>query len=183
MVAKSVSFTLVDDVLYFVNAKRGHRKCVVVPGHGGVGKVKIVYQPGRENDRADALSQNLCGSEEGSKHLELGVQVCQVMCPELEMSELLEAPPETSSLSGEGEDFTVEQRKDGELLKLCEYLERGVLPADSREAWKMVAKLVSFTLVDNVLYFVNAKRGNRKRVVVPGYLQQAFLAVDGGGPL
>ena len=43
----------------------------------GVKDVQIVYRPGRDNDRADALSRNPANAQEGD-HLEVGAQVAQV---------------------------------------------------------------------------------------------------------
>lgn len=58
--------------------------------------------------------------------------------------------------------FLSDQRKDLELKKLCDCLELGRLPEEGMEAQKVVAQAFFFTIVDRVLYFVDAKRGNRK---------------------
>jgi len=97
---------------------------------------------------------------------------------DVDATQLLEAEP-VQEMVGDG--FLLEQRKDLELKKLCDYLELGRLPEDGKEAQKVVAQAFSFTIVDGVLYFVDAKRGNRKRVAVPVHLRQKMLQENHGG--
>ena len=75
----------------------------------GIGKVTIMYRPGRENGKADTLSRNPV-TIQGKNESEIQVsQVCtsQSSSCYVDISQLLEAPPlETDS------DFSEEQRKD-----------------------------------------------------------------------
>ena len=144
----------------------------------GAGKVKRVYRPGSENGRADALSRNPVTVV--SQQEELGVQVAQVTSVAEEGSQLLELEPRERVL---GESFLVEQQKDAELKVLIDYLERGTLPADSEAARKVVAQGFSFTIIEGVLYFVDAKRENRRRVAVPEHLQEGLLQENHRGVL
>lgn len=72
---------------------------------------------------------------------------------EVDVTQLLESKPVQETV---GDGFLSDQRKDLELKKLCDCLELGRLPEDGMEAQKVVAQ------ADGVLYFVDAKRGNRK---------------------
>ena len=56
-----------------------------------------------------------------------------------------------------------------------EYLEDGRLPADEVEACKIIAQASSFVLLEGILYFVDMKHGNWKRVAVPGHLRQWLM--------
>ena len=69
-----------------------------------IGKVMIVYRPGRENGKGDALSRNPVTTQ-GEEEPE--TQVSQVSCY-ADISQLLEAPPLETGLG----DFSGEQRKD-----------------------------------------------------------------------
>ena len=53
--------------------------------------------------------------------------------------------------------FSLEQRKDPELKKLCDYLEMIVLPEEDKEARRVVAQAVHFAVVDDILYFLDSK--------------------------
>ena len=79
--------------------------------------------------------------------------------------DVLELEPREGVL---GESFLVVQQKDAELKVLIDYLECGTLPADSEAARKVVAQ--GFTIIEGVLYFVDAKRENHRRVAVPEHL-------------
>ena len=66
-------------------------------------------------------------------------------------------------------------------MKLIEYLEAGVLPDESAQAWKIAAQAPSFTLVNGVLYFVDPKCPKQKRAVVPVHLQEQLMQDSHGG--
>ena len=78
-------------------------------------------------------------------------------------------------------NFFVEQNKDPELKTLLVYLEHGELPADSKEAQKVASQALHFAVVDGLLYFVDQKAGNRKRVAVPAHLREGILKESHGG--
>ena len=144
----------------------------------GVGRVHIIYRPGSQNARADALSRNpvLCPNDE---HVDLDVQVARVeSLQDVEISELLEAP----ELPGLGQsDFHQEQRKDPGLKKLCDFLEDGTLPDGDKEAKKIAAQALHFSIIDRILYFVDPKGPGRKRAAVPTQLQEKILHESHGG--
>ena len=123
----------------------------------GIGKVSIVYRPGRENSKADALSRNPVKAERDG---EPEVQVAQVSMTvddrEMDISQLLEALPMESKLS----DFQDKQRKDPNLLGLTRYLEDGQLPEDNLRSRKIAAQAPQFALVGSILYFLEAKKGH-----------------------
>ena len=147
----------------------------------GIGQVKIVYRPGRENVQADALSRNpVSSADEGQVDIE--AHVMQTSAPQdTDISELLDMPPQQETVV---DNFHLEQRKDHKLRELCDYLERGLLPESSqRDVQQLVGKAMHFTIVDHVFYFVDYQSGNRKRAAVPVHLQEQILLENHGGTM
>ena len=103
----------------------------------GIGKVQITYRPGKENDRADALSRNPvnpCGWRSGfgcqgdadcGYERFLGIRAIGTVADPL--------------LEDNSSDFHLEQRKDARLRQICEYLENGLLPERVEESKKITS--------------------------------------------
>ena len=69
-----------------------------------------------------------------------------------------------------------EQRKDGELSQIINYLEGKSLPKDAVEAKKtVIAANQGYFLVDGILYYESSDSPGRRRLVVPQYLWKAVL--------
>ena len=135
----------------------------------GIKDVQMVYRPGKENGQADALSLNTAATH-CDDHLEVRTQVAQVTTvTEKEVSQLLQEEPGASTVPS---SFDMEQRKDPELESILAFLEHSELPTNSKEARKVVAHTLHFTVVDEVLCFVDSKAGNRKHVVIPAHLRE-----------
>ena len=82
------------------------------------------------------------------------------------------SPSSTPNVPG---DFTVEQKKDSEVKQISEYIESGRVPEDIHRAHRLVSERSLFTVVDGILYFVDPKRRDRKRAVVPKQLRRRIL--------
>ena len=134
----------------------------------GVRKVEIVYRPGRENSRADALSRN---PTEAPKHHALDVQVAAVSCGETDITTLLQDSPGEDTPC----DFDKEQEKDPELRQLRQFLQFGILPDNEIAARTIAAQALNFEIVDNLLYYMDKKRGGRHRAVVPSHLRKSIM--------
>ena len=134
----------------------------------GVRKVDIVYRPGKENTRADALSRN---PTETPDHHSLDVQVAALSSKDSDISTLLHSPPGDESPC----DLDVEQQKDPELCRMRQFLEFGILPAEGEAARSLAAQALNFTMVDNVLYYVDGKNRGHRRAAVPRHLQRSIL--------
>lgn len=81
----------------------------------------------------------------------MGVQVAQVTSvKETDIPYLLQDAPAESVVAS---DFPLEQRKDPELQTLLAYLEHGDLPAEGKEAWRVVSQALHIAVVDGVLHF------------------------------
>ena len=144
----------------------------------GTKSLHIVYRAGRENANADALSRNPCGPAPEDPSVE-EVSVGNVHS-HLEASELLAIRP-SNCLSTT--DFAVEQCRDGELREIVNFLQDGTLPTDSKLARKLAAQAESFTLIEGILYFIDSRRGDRKRCAVPKHLRQKVMDDSHRGPM
>ena len=132
----------------------------------GIKEVKIIYRSGKSNLNADALSRNPQAPAPKEGIAQTDVQVSLVDSAEVSVETLLQAEPELSPLAGV-DSLPQEQRKDPALLEIIQFLESGVLPADEGRARKIALQSSLFSLVDDVLFFMNTKLDRQQRVVVP----------------
>ena len=58
---------------------------------------------------------------------------------------------------------------------MTDFLQNGVLPEDSNRAKKLAAQESLFALIDGILYYVDPRHGNRKRIAVPSHLREQLL--------
>ena len=82
----------------------------------------------------------------------------------------------TSDTPAELDDFAVEQSKDPEILVIIEYAENGTVPKDARRVRRLVSEGSVFVIVDGIAYYVDPKRENRRRAIVPQQLRKQILA-------
>ena len=67
------------------------------------------------------------------------------------------------------------QRKDLSLIAMCDYLERGFLPIDEKEAKKLVLESRCYDVIQGVLYYEPPTIPGRLCVVVPEEMRQSLL--------
>ena len=115
----------------------------------GVKKLEIKYRAGKENRNADALSRAPCG-ERPVETIMTDVLVGAVQAIDVDSHQLLQLDPAVE----ENDSFSVEQRKDPEILEMIVYLSDGQLPACEKKAKKIVLQASLFALVDGVLYYL-----------------------------
>ena len=99
--------------------------------------------------------------------------------PDTDIQELLNFAP-ASML---GESFAQEQSKDQDIQDIASYIAREQLPDCPLKARKLAAKAQQFTLLDGIVYFLDSKRGGRKRCVVPKHLRQSIIEENHSGPM
>ena len=136
----------------------------------GVQSVSIVYRSGKENVSADALSRSPRDPApvEGIAQDEMQVAVVAAR----DVPTLLQADPVPSQSQ---DHYSIEQRKDPRLEEMMEFLGNGSLPSDGDRAKKLAAQEPLFSLLGDVLYYIDHKRENRKRVAVPQHLREQLL--------
>ena len=64
-----------------------------------------------------------------------------------------------------------------------DYLQKGTLPQDKKQARIIAAKAPNYCIVDDILYFIHNKRRKCKLVAVPRQLQKRIMEEYHGGPL
>ena len=145
----------------------------------GVKSVTIVYRAGRENLSADALSRSPLASPPLQAIAQGETQVSAVTTSHDngDIPSLLQATPTVEVAT----DYSSEQMKDLSLKELMEYLGQERLPDDPEHSRKLVAKASQFTLIDGILFYVDGKRGHKRRVVVPHHLREKLLQESHGG--
>ena len=144
----------------------------------GIKEVTITYRPGRQNHVADALSRSPVGDAPEIGIAEGEVQVSTVAsqdCSHATTEEsLLQIPPNQTSLLPQ--PFIEEQRKDEKVAQIIEFLEEGKLPYREDRARTIALQQSSFAIVDQTLYFIDSRKRNSRRIVVPTHLQEQLLA-------
>ena len=73
------------------------------------------------------------------------------------------------------------QRADSNLQPIFHYLEKGELPADEKEARKLVLESSQFSIVDSVMYFADNSLENWLRLAAPTSIHEKLLAENRSG--
>lgn len=137
----------------------------------GVREVRIVYRAGRENTSANALSRHPLNPAPLQGIAQDEIQVSAVSAG-ADISELLQTSPPPCV---ESTHYSAEQDKDPGLKEMINFLQKGTLPEDPVRARRLAAQEQLLALVDRMLYYVDARRGNRKRAAVPHHLREQLL--------
>ena len=141
----------------------------------GVRDVTIIYRAGRDNASADALSRSPYGSPPAEGIAEGEVQVASIATEDI--ATLLQAAP----LASTQVDYYSEQAKDPDLRMLIEFLREGKLPENPTHARKVAAQESQYSIVDGILYYVDHRHDNCRRVAVPQHLRERLLQETHGG--
>ena len=113
----------------------------------GVGRLKIIHRPERDNIGADALSHNAVSDCSSRTDLdEFVLHVCSEDETNDNITDLLTTPPLFLKLA-----------------VLINYLENGTLPKEEKEARKTAALATKFFILDKVHYFIDQKKMGRRR--------------------
>ena len=80
-------------------------------------------------------------------------------------------------------ELALDQRKDPALAQIIAFMENDELPAEEKRAKAVVAQASVLTLVDDILYYVDSKQGNKRRIVVPEHLRKQIMEENHSGPM
>ena len=100
-------------------------------------------------------------------------------CVEPSCSQVLEI---TSNSTSHADSLAAQQAQDPEIAELIAFLKHGQLPDDNTRPRKMAMQQSLFAIVDNVLYYIDRKRGNRKRAAVPLAMRTKVMEETHSGP-
>ena len=142
--------TAVKSILFNPDVSGKHARWWAKVFESGIGDITICYRRGSENAMADALSRSPCEGPPLNEYLEVAVfQVGKEIPSLLVASSIVDG----SSPS----DIGHEQRKDPKLQETISWLENGTLPEDDKRARNLVIRAEQFTILDDILYFVDPK--------------------------
>ena len=164
--------TAVKAVLETPNPSAKHARWWTRVYGEGVKNVKIVYRSGKTNLPADALSRSPQGAAPDRGPGQDEIQVSSVTS---DVTSLLQAEPADSEQQPTNNAYAQEQRQDETLREIILFLEHDQLPVDENRARKIALQSSQFVIVDDVLYFSDTKKDNRRRVVVPKHLRNKIL--------
>jgi hypothetical protein len=114
--------------------------------------VEIKHRPGKSNTNADALSRNPCDQNCGE---------AQVMQVDVEASE--DSPLVSDMGTAE---LSALQRKESEFIPILQYVEKGELPKDERQARRLVLERPRFSVIEGVLHYENPDLPGVTRIAV-----------------
>ena len=145
----------------------------------GVKDVQITHRAGKENVNADALSRSPQAPPPTCEADDCTIQVAAVDTDIV--SSLLDSDPVQPNALSEI-NFATEQWKDPWIRDMISFLKDGKLPDDETRSRKVAAQAPHYSLVSDILYYIDPRRRSCKRTVVPQQLQKAVMAEAHGGP-
>ena len=124
----------------------------------------IEYKPGKSNEAADALSRAPAYMKEVSAHSDENGMVLQIT---------VSTYPEEALL----QNIQTQQSEDREIVDIINYLEKKILPTDSKEAKHIaVISKKGYFVLDGILYYESSEVPDRRRLVVPQQLRDKVVS-------
>ena len=171
--------TAVKAVLETPNPSGKHTQWWIKVYGTGIKEIHIVYRSGRLNAAADTLSWSPQARAPDEGVAEQEVQIATVQTKMTTIQSLLQSTP----LPYSQPSFALEQQKDPEVLETVMFLQKGELLLDEKRARQITLQSSLFTLVDEVLFFLDPKQEHRKRVIVPQHLREQLLQENHSSPI
>ena len=134
-------------------------------------ELDIQYRPGQKHLHADALSR--APVEKRADEPEFEPDVMQVTAdPAVQHDKEVEL----------GTEFEKLQKEDPQLQEIRNYLLHDILPSDEKRAKRLILEKERFTILNDVLYYVDPSSQHRLRVAVPELLQTKVMEENHSGP-
>ena len=133
----------------------------------GIRNVDICYRAGRDNANADALSRQPHLPAPAVGTADDDVQVLSIEAvSEADISSLLELEPESVTSDYNPHGFSQEH---DEILAMIRYLQEKTLPEATADTSRIAAQAPMFTVIDELLYYLDDKQPGIKRLNISGY--------------
>ena len=164
----------VKAVLETPNPSGKHARWWIKVYESGLKQMHIVYRPGKSNLSADALSRSPVGNSSSSPLQEMMEEenACMIAAVQgTSSSELIRTIHEEAP----GSELFEAQKRDPYIQEIQAFLKDGTLPADKKKARKLVFQAPLFTVLDEVLYFIDQTKDGAKRIVVPTSLRRHIM--------
>ena len=154
--------------------------------------VRVIHRAGKQNANAVALSRQQLDRNAQDLVPEETCQVSAIISEDQNsplplINQLLDsaAAPSKSRMAEESicpnAFFVEEQAKDTALIQIRNYLDTGELPDDHEQTRRLVARASSFTIINNLLHYVDLKRRKIQLTVVPDHMKDPILCQYHGG--
>ena len=141
----------------------------------GIRNVDIIYRAGRDNANADALSRQPHLPAPAVGTVDDDAQVLSIETSDMDISSLLELKPELITSEYNSHGFSEEQKKDEEILSMIRFQQEKILPEDTANARRIAAQAPMFTMIEEILYYLDDKQPDVKRIVVPKHLRVQIM--------
>ena len=174
--------TAVKAILQTPNPSGKHARWWTKVYASGVRNIQIQYRPGRLNSTADALSrcpQSPPVNRESQSRAHVATVTTTTTSDPSNIQTLLRTEPEKAV----PDSFAEEQRKDPALLEIFGFLQKGELPSEERRARKIALQASLFTIDDEILYYVDPRQKQQRRVAVPRHLYEQILRESHSGEM
>ena len=144
-----------------------------------------MHRAGKENLHADALSCQpvMPAPTEKDEEADLEEQIAKIVSTDVpdKLDELLRQQP-TSTFTNT-DDLVSRQLADPSLEPIILYLKDGKLPENGQQAQEIITLSKQLTILDEILYRENSKRGDLPQIVVPASLKNQRMEENHAGSL
>ena len=108
------------------------------------------------------------------------MHVLSIEASGVDISSLHELKPELITSEYNSHGFSEEQKNDEEILSMIRFQQEKILPEDTANACRILAQAPIFTVIEEILYYLDDKQPGFKRIVVPKHLRVQIMQYYNG---